>query len=217
LNSIGDRLRIYRLARNVGIATTTVIACAVAVALWQSKTVAFAVSFVTAYVALLCFTLALCIGPWHVLRGTPLPLSSFWRRDLGIWTAILGTVHTVFGLGVHMGNPWLYFFRTVPRGSIPRPRIDAFGLTNDLGLVALAVLLALLTISNNRALRRMGAQRWKAWQRWSYWAAIATAVHAAIYQVVEQRGVGWLLLCWSLFGVLLGLQYAGRRKYAPNH
>jgi DMSO/TMAO reductase YedYZ heme-binding membrane subunit len=202
------------LARNVGIATTAVIACVVAAEFWQGKGVAFAVSFVTAYGALLCFTLALSIGPWHVLRGNPSPLSSTWRRDLGIWTAILGAVHTVFGLGVHLGNPWLYFFRTVPRGSIPTPRIDAFGLTNDLGLVAQALLLALLAISNNRALRWMGAQRWKAWQKWTYWAAIATALHAAIYQLLERRDAWWLLLCWSLFGVMLALQWAGRKKYA---
>lgn len=202
-----------RLLRNLGIAAVGAAASAAALHFYPNRAPWYAVSLATAYASLLCFTGALVIGPYHVLAGRSAPLSSNLRRDLGIWTAIFAIVHVAFGLGVHMGgNIAHYFFRPLRTGAMPLPRIDAFGLANDLGLFATLILAVLLAISSNRALRAMGADRWKAWQRWSYCAAAATALHAAIYQLLERRDWPFTAACWVLFGVMLALQYAARRK-----
>jgi sulfoxide reductase heme-binding subunit YedZ len=179
---------------------------------WQERSVAYVVSLVTAYASLLFLTVTLGLGPWHALRGRRLPTSSYLRRDFGIWTALLALVHVAFGLFVHMeGNVWLYFLRSPPYHAFPWPRIDAFGLTNDVGLAATLLLLVLLALSNNWSLRRFGAARWKTWQRSSYWTAAAIALHAVIYQLLDHRTWVWLLACWALFALIAGLQWAARR------
>lgn len=211
------RSTLGRPLRNIAIAIAGVSACAVAMRFYPDRAPSYAVSLATAYLSLLCLTAALVIGPFQVLAGRRPPLSSNLRRDLGIWTAIFALVHVAFGLAVHMGGRIAdYFFRPVHAGATPSPRIDAFGLANDAGLVATAILIMLLAISSNRALRMLGADRWKAWQRWSYVAAVATALHAAVYQLLDRRDWPFVAACWMLFGVMLTLQYAARRKRLAN-
>ena len=206
-----------RPLRNVAIAVAGAMACAVALRFYPDRAPSYAVSLATAYLSLSCLTGALVIGPFQVLSGRRPPLSSNLRRDLGIWTALFALVHVAFGLLVHMGGRIAqYFFRPVHAGAMQIPRIDAFGLANDSGLVATAILIVLLAISSNRALRLLGAERWKAWQRSSYVAAAATALHAAVYQLLDRRDWPFVAACWMLFGVMLTLQYAGRRKRLAN-
>ena len=206
-----------RLLRNIAIAIAGATACAVALRFYPDRSLSYAVSLATAYLSLSCLTGALVIGPFQVLSGRRPPLSSNLRRDLGIWTAIFALIHVAFGLLVHMGGRiGQYFFRPVHAGAMPIPRVDAFGLANDSGLVATAILTVLLAISSNRALRLLGAERWKAWQRSSYVAAVLTAVHAAVYQLLDRRDWPFVAACWMLFGVMLALQYAGRRKRLAN-
>src|SRR5665213_252236 len=67
-------------------------------------------SFATGYPALLLLVITLWIGPWNLLRGNRTPVSSDLRRDIGIWAGIMGIIHTIVGLDVHLrGRPWLYF------------------------------------------------------------------------------------------------------------
>ena len=206
-----------RLFRNIAIAVAGAVVSAVALQLFPDRAPWYAVSLATAYASLVCFAGALGIGPFHVLRGRTPPLSSNLRRDLGIWTALFALVHVAFGLGVHMGgNVAHYFFRPLGAGAMPLPRIDPFGLANDLGLVATLILTMLLAISSNRALRALGAGRWKAWQRWSYGAAATTAAHAAIYQLIDRRDWPLVAACWMVFGAMLALQYAARKKRRAN-
>lgn len=201
-----------RFLRHAVLAAASLAAIVVPALYWQERSVAYVVSLVTAYASLLCLTVTLGLGPWHALRGRRLPTSSYLRRDFGIWTVLLAVVHVGFGLFAHMhGNVWLYFFRASPDQAFPLPRIDAFGLTNDVGLAATLLLLFLLALSNNWSLRRFGAARWKTWQRSSYWAAAAIALHAAIYQLLDHRTWVWLLACWALFALIAGLQWAARR------
>ncbi|TMH61596.1 MAG: hypothetical protein E6H53_01800 [Betaproteobacteria bacterium] len=204
--------RMTRFLRHAGLAAVSLAAIVLSALYWPQRSVAYAVSFVTAYASLLCLTVTLGLGPWHAMRRRRMPTSSYLRRDFGIWTALLAMVHVGFGLFVHMhGNVWLYFFRASPDQGFPWPRIDPFGLTNDLGLAATLLLLVLLALSNNWSLKRLGAVRWKAWQRSSYWTAAAIALHAAIYQLLEHRTWAWLLACWALFALIAGLQWAARR------
>jgi DMSO/TMAO reductase YedYZ heme-binding membrane subunit len=50
----------------------------------------------------------------------------------------------------------------------------------------------LLALSNNRALRRLGAERWKRWQRKAVWVFALTAAHGVVFQFVEARLWPWL-------------------------
>ncbi|MGH9584053.1 MAG: MFS transporter [Bryobacteraceae bacterium] len=48
--------------------------------------------------------------PVESAAGKADPISSDWRRDVGIWAAILALVHTAIGQDVHLrGRPWLYY------------------------------------------------------------------------------------------------------------
>lgn len=160
----------------------------------------------TAYASLALLALALLIGPWNVVMGRPNPVSQDLRRDLGIWAAILALAHTVFGLQVHMrGQWWLYFIWPADQPHRLPIRTDGFGFANYTGLASTLILILLLTLSNDVALRRLGTKRWKALQRWNYAGALLMAAHAVAFQVMEKRAlyvVGVFAL--TSLGVLAG-------------
>src|SRR5688572_18251144 len=60
----------------------------------------FRVSMATAYVSLTLLAATLVTGPLNVLRRRPNPVSTDLRRDLGIWSALLGLGHVATGLMV---------------------------------------------------------------------------------------------------------------------
>lgn len=162
-------------------------------------------SMASAYAGLFLLAATLTIGPWNKLRGRANPVSSYLRRDIGIWAGMLGIVHVILGLQVHMdGKFWLYFLPP-PDATYHFPlRIDAFGLTNYAGLMAGLLLLMLLALSNNASLRALGAVRWKRLQRWNYAVAALVVVHGAVYQLLEKRAMGFVLL----FGITVTLAFA---------
>jgi DMSO/TMAO reductase YedYZ heme-binding membrane subunit len=212
-----SRNALVRPLRNGGIAIVGVIACAVALRFYPDRPPSYSVSLAPAYLGLLCLAGALVIGPLQVLAGRTPPLSANFRRDLGIWTAVFAVVHVAFGLVVHMGGRIAeYLFRPFHAGAMLVPRLDAFGFANDVGLFVTAILIMLLAISSNRALRMLGPERWKALQRWSYVATAATALHAAVYQLLDRRAWPFVAACWMLFGLILTFQYAARRKRLAN-
>ena len=142
-------------------------------------------SVALAHVSFMLLAAALAIGPARVLRAQPNPVSSDLRRDLGIWSGIAGLAHVIGGLQIHAGHPLLYFLRGTPEAIRLAVRTDLFGLTNYVGLVATALVVLLLALSNDRSLRRLGVKRWKAWQRSSYILCALTVGHGAVYQVVR--------------------------------
>src|SRR5258708_1253846 len=58
-------------------------------------------SFATAYPALALLAATLLVGPWNLIRKQRNPVSSDFRRDLGIWAGILSVVHAATGQFVH--------------------------------------------------------------------------------------------------------------------
>jgi sulfoxide reductase heme-binding subunit YedZ len=64
----------------------------------------------TAYAGLFLLAVSLIKGPWNVLRGGQNFVSSYERRDFGIWAGAIGILHMILGLQGHLsGRIWLYF------------------------------------------------------------------------------------------------------------
>lgn len=172
-------------------------------------------SFSTAYPALILLLMTLWIGPWNLLRGQRTPISSDLRRDIGIWAGILGILHTIVGLCVHMrGRPWLYFVYQRSEGHTFPLRHDIFGFANDTGLIATIILLLLFVTSNDFALRRLGTPRWKQLQRWNYALFLFALMHTIAYQTMEKQHVPFLTavaVCGAITLLLQALGFQRRR------
>lgn len=201
-----------RVSRHLSLATGSLVAVAVVVAFlpgpWNAR-----ISFATAYVALALLAVTLSLGPLNILRGRPNPVSFNLRRDFGIWSAVVGLIHTGFGLTVHFGGRVARYFLAQPDVShLFGLRADPFGFANHTGLLAALLLLLLAVISNDLSLRRLGTTRWRAIQRWAYALAALTVLHGSLYQLLEKRR----LVLVALFAIValggLMLQLAGRRR-----
>lgn len=148
----------------------------------------------TGYIATGLLVLTLLIGPANLLLRRRNPVSSYLRRDVGTWTAIFSVVHVIYGLQVHYRlSDFLNYF-VAPDGS---PLTNSFGLGNWTGLAALVIVVGLLTISSDFALRRLKAGPWKWIQRLNYALFALVILHAFFY--------GALLRATSPFTLLLGL------------
>jgi len=177
------------------------------------------VSFTSAYVSLGLMALTLILGPRNVLLARPNPVSTDLRRDVGIWAGIVGLLHVVVGLQVHLrGKMWLYFLFAPDEGHRLPFRYDLFGMANYTGLAAGLVLILLLALSNDLSLRSLGTSRWKALQRWNYAGAILVVLHSLFYQVIEKRinMPAWLALFGVCVVVTVALQLAALRRFGST-
>lgn len=147
------------------------------------------------YVALGLLALTLLIGPANLLLRKPNPVSSYLRRDVGTWVALFSVVHVLLGLQVRgtgqIGGFLNYFI--APDGG---PQLNSFGLANWTGLAALVIVVGLLALSSNLALRKFKVRPWKQLQRLNYALFVLVVVHAFFY--------GALLRVTSPFTSLLG-------------
>ncbi|HEY3062422.1 MAG TPA: ferric reductase-like transmembrane domain-containing protein [Chloroflexota bacterium] len=173
----------------------------------------------TGYVALGLLAVTLIIGPANLLLRRRNPVSSYFRRDVGAWTAIFSVVHVIAGFQLH-GPPGpiderilRYFFTR--DGA---PLLDSFGLGNWTGLGATIIVLGLLAISSDVALRKLKAARWKWLQRTSYALFALAIAHAVFYGALLRvtspstvmLGVSVIaVVCAQAFGIWLS-----RRKHA---
>lgn len=86
-----------------------------------------------------------------------------WRRQLGIWFALMAALHGV--LVVHGWARWslrrFLGYEVVPQLGREVRLEPGFGLANLVGVTALAFALVLAATSSDRALRRLGAPAWK--------------------------------------------------------
>jgi methionine sulfoxide reductase heme-binding subunit len=166
----------------------------------------------TAYAALLLLAAAIIVGPLRVLRGESNPLSTYFRRDIGIVAGILALAHTIIGLQVHFqGDFGQYFFYRTPAG-LDGLRHDPFGVANDLGLLATAIILVLLVFSNNRSIRALGPVRWKRVQRLNYVGSILVIIHGLLYQIMEKRALAFVLCLVFVTVVAALLQISGFKR-----
>src|SRR5262245_59474514 len=188
--TLGQRLLYHHLPLAVASAASFLLVFALA----RTAYLPFGLSMATAYTSLLLLGVTLVLGVLKVLRGEASPVSTDWRRDAGIWSALFGLAHVVIGLQVHApGRMRTYFvYPTEEDHSFPC-RLDAFGWANHLGLLAGLLLVFLLILSNDWSLTRLGAQRWKGFQRWNYAVFGLVLAHGVLYQVLEKRIAGWII------------------------
>jgi sulfoxide reductase heme-binding subunit YedZ len=152
----------------------------------------------TGYIAVGLLAFTLLIGPANLLLGKRNPISSYLRRDAGAWTAIVSVIHVIVGFQVHgppvpLGERIPHYFLRPDGGLLT----NSFGLGNWTGLAATVIVVGLLAISSDLALRKLGAGPWKWLQRLNYALFAMVIAHAIFY--------GALLRVTSASTVLLGL------------
>jgi methionine sulfoxide reductase heme-binding subunit len=169
----------------------------------------------TGYLATILLALTLLIGPANLLLRRCNPISSYLRRDVGMWTAIFSVAHVFFGLQVHdtLGNFLNYFF--APDG---RVLTNSFGLGNWTGLAATAIVMGLLALSSDVALRKLKAGPWKWLQRLNYALFVLVIAHGFFYGVLLRTTSPFtflflLIVIAVLVGQALGI-WLWRRRHA---
>jgi sulfoxide reductase heme-binding subunit YedZ len=149
------------------------------------------------YLAVILLAVTLLLGPANLLLRRRNPISSYLRRDIGIWAATFSAIHVTAAVFIHVSHgsrvaaTVLHFFVN----ESGRVLMNSFGLGNWTGLAALVIALGLLATSSDVALRTMKAKPWKWVQRLTYVLFGLVVLHAFFY--------GALLRITSAFTVLL--------------
>lgn len=164
------------------------------------------------YLALVLIAVTLLIGPANLLLRRRTPLSSYVRRDIGFFAALLSVAHVVFGFLVRHGDGQLlgYFFESGDRSRI---LTSSFGLANWVGLLATLVVVGLALISTDAALRRLKARRWKRLQRLNYLLFALVVVHAVLYGALWRKTSPYTALLGITAIVVLAGQAVGVRLW----
>ena len=125
---------------------------------------------------------SLTIGPLARLWG-PAGRLLVWRRQIGIWAAIVAGIHAVLVL-----DGWalwsvrrLLGYEMIPQLGREARMEPGFGLANLIGLVALTWLLVLLATSSDRALRFLGPPAWKWVHHGSYVVFYLVMLHSTYF------------------------------------
>ncbi len=138
--------------------------------------------------AMIVLGLTLVIGPLARLWPRRLAPTLPWRRELGIWGAVLAAVH----VGIYLSSfKWeiARFFYHVTRDGQLALRRDPFAFANWVGLGAFLYAFVLALTSNDLSQRWLKVG-WKHLQRKSYTMFALTAAHALgfYYLVYQPRG-----------------------------
>jgi len=173
----------------------------------------------TGYVGIGLLAITLLIGPVNLVLGKRNPVSTYLRRDLGIWAAILSVVHVALAVAIHVSHgsgvvtAVVHFFIAEDG----RPLTNSFGWGNWTGLTALVIVLGLLATSSDAALRMLKARPWKWLQRLTYALFVLVVLHADFYGALLRMASPFTrLLLLSIAMVLVG-QLAGVWLWRRRH
>ena len=172
-------------------------------------------TFATGYWALGLLAVTLLIGPVNLMLGRRNPVSTYLRRDVGVWTTVFCIVHVVLGFDVHgsgrIADSVRYF---VVDG---RPLVSGFGLGNWTGLAGLVIAVLLLVLSTDSAMREIKAGTWKELQRLNYTLFGLVILHAVFYGALVRLNSPFTLFGLITVGAVVVGQVVGvwlwRRRY----
>jgi sulfoxide reductase heme-binding subunit YedZ len=162
------------------------------------------ITVATGYIATGLLGLTLLIGPANLVLRRRNPVSSYLRRDVGTWTAIFSIIHVIYGLQVH-GRGSISDFATYFVASDGSPLTNSFGLANWTGLAATIIVVGLLALSSDLALRKLKAKTWKNLQRFNYALFALVIAHAFFYGAIARTDSPYtLVLLVSVLAVVVG-------------
>ena len=140
-----------------------------------------------------------------------------WRRQFGIWFALVAAIHGV--LVVHGWARWslrrFLGYEVVPQLGREARMEPGFGLANLIGAVALTFALVLAATSSDWALRRLGAPAWKWLHHGALFIFYLSLLHAGYFLFLHYTAsfhkqippADWFRGPFVLLGAtLLGLQ-----------
>jgi sulfoxide reductase heme-binding subunit YedZ len=171
---------------------------------WRDESWWARLSLATGYGAAVLLVATLLVTPvYRAAVHRPPPVHLPLRRSLGVHAGVLALTHVAVSFPVHLGGDVVRFFFT----NELTPLVTRFGVANWVGAVATAGLVVLLVTSTDRALRRLGATRWRRLHRLVHPVALLVLVHAVTYQ--NLRGASPVLIAVVL--VTAAALVAGRR------
>ena len=174
----------------------------------------------TGYLGLGLLAVTLLLGPANFLLGRRNPVSTYLRRDVGIWTAIFSVVHVIAAVLIHVSHDSGVISSVVHFFVAEDGRLltNSFGLGNWTGLAAVVIVLGLLATSSDIALRTLKARPWKWLQRLTYALFVLVILHAFFYgAMLRMTSPFSLLLVLSVIVVVVGQAMGARlwrRRYS---
>lgn len=176
--------------------------------LWKKRDAITFTADATGYISLALLSVTMITGTLNLFVGKTNPVSSYFRRDLGIVAGILALIHSVTGLFVHLrGNMWQYFFFKTEKGLTMR--FDDFGWANYTGLVAAVLVVLLIITSNDWSIRKLNPVKWKNFQRLTYPMFVIVLIHAVYYRIIGNNLDRVWYLYLPLLGLILAFQLVG--------
>jgi sulfoxide reductase heme-binding subunit YedZ len=149
----------------------------------------------TGLLTLIFLTLSLAVTPLRKITG--INFLSHFRKMLGLFAFFYGLLHLLaFAWFDHFFNPL-----EIVKDTIQRPFVT-------FGMLAFFLMVPLAMTSTNRAIKRMGAARWKRLHQLVYVAAVAGIVHYWLLKKVIDRlpltfaGVMAALLLFRVYDAL---------------
>jgi len=211
MNSIAVRLKRHYLPLII----LSLISALIIPLMWDNLDAISFTAISTGYISLFLLAASLMIGPINLLLKRNNPLSSYFRRDLGIYGGLLAVVHSIAGLFVHMrGNMWTYFLNKSEQGySI---RLDDFGLANYIGVISALLIILLIITSNDYSIKKLNPANWKNIQRITYLMFALVLLHSIYYRIVANDLNRMYYLYLPLLGLILVFQFLGIRLKTQN-
>lgn len=190
MNNLIARFKIHYLP----LLSIVLIGCLIFNKNWPKRDTITVITGASGYISIILITFSLLIGPFNLLFKRINPVSTYFRRDIGITGGVLAVIHSVAGLFVHLrGSNWKYFLNKTELGF--SVRLDDFGLANYTGLISALIIIVLLVTSNDFSFRKLNPFVWKNIQRLAYLAFLFAIIHSVYYKIVQTN----LDLIWYLY------------------
>lgn len=199
----------------------SVLGCELGFLYASGATFSESLSIGSGYVALGLLAATLLIGPFNLIFKRRNSVNINLRRDVGIWSGIMGIVHVIFSFQLYNDGDILSFFWPKEGQNSASNNPLLFFFSNYTGLIATLLLIALLITSNQLSLVWLKGKRWKLLQRFNYPLVALVVIHTFGYQALNVRettfvisvtGLSLIIVAVQLGGVVVTLQRNNKRK-----